>query len=211
VYSADCTSLKGFLMVIYRLKPDQVIGGPGWADSDRFEMRGKAEKPSNADELHVMLRNLLVERFKFQYHFEKKEQPIYALTVDKGGPKLTPHEAKSGGDPWIDQSQAQFLHIKMVATFCPLEYFAFRLGQMMDRPVVDMTGLKGGYDFNLEFTRELPPNIPESAQINGAPIDASGPTIFDAVRQQLGLKLDRQKGPAPMLVIDHAEKPVDSN
>ncbi|MGA7238917.1 MAG: TIGR03435 family protein [Bryobacteraceae bacterium] len=210
-YSADCMSLKGFLTVIYRIKPDQVTGGPAWADSDRFEMRGKAEKSSSADELHVMLRNLLLERFKLQYHFEKKELPIYALTVDKGGPKLTPHEAKNAGDPWIDQTQAQFLHMKMVATFCPLEYLAFRLGQMMDRPVVDMTGLKGGYDFTLEFTRELPPNIPETAQINGSPIDTSGLTVYEAVQKQLGLKLERQKGPAPILVIDRAEKLVDSN
>ena len=210
-YSADCMSLKGFLNVIYRIKPDQVTGGPAWADNDRFEMRGKAEKPSSADELHVMLKNLLIERFKLQYHFEKKELPIYALTVDKGGAKLTPHEAKNAGDSWIDQTQAQFLHMKMVATFCPLDYFAFRLGQMMDRPVVDMTGLKGGYDFTLEFTRELPPNIPETAQINGSPIDTSGLTVYEALQKQLGLKLERQKGPAPILVIDHAEKPVDGN
>jgi uncharacterized protein (TIGR03435 family) len=210
-YSADCTSLKGFLTVIYRIKPDQISGGPAWADNDRFEMRGKAEKPSSADELHVMLRNLLIERCKLQYHFEKKELPIYALMVDKGGAKLTPHEAKNAGDPWIDQTQAAFLHMKMVATFCPLDYFAFRLGQMMDRPVVDMTGLKGGYDFNLEFTRELPPNIPETAQINGSPIDTSGLTVYEAVQKQLGLKLERQKGPAPILVIDHAEKPLEGN
>jgi uncharacterized protein (TIGR03435 family) len=210
-YSADCTSLKGFLTVIYRLRPDQITGGPGWADNDRFEMRGKAEKPSNPDELHMMLRNLLIERFKLQYHFEKKELPIYALTVDKGGPKLSPHQAANAGDIWIDSTQAQFLHMKMTATFCPLEYFAFRLGQMMDRPVIDMTGLKGGYDFNLEFTRELPPNIPETAQINGSPIDTSGPNIYEALQKQLGLKLERQKGPAPILVIDGAERPVEGN
>jgi uncharacterized protein (TIGR03435 family) len=177
--------------VIYRIRPDQVAGGPGWADNDRFEMRGKAEKPSNPDELHVMLRNLLIGRFKLQYHFEKKELPIYALTVDKGGPKLKPHQAANAGDTWIDSTQPQFLHMKMAATFCPLACFAFRLGQIMDRPVIDMTGLKGGYDFNLEFTRELPPNIPETAQINGSAIDTSGPTIYEALQKQLGLKLER--------------------
>jgi uncharacterized protein (TIGR03435 family) len=210
-YSADCATLQTMITAIYRVKPDQVTGGPGWVESDRFEMRGKAEKPSSADELHVMLKNLLIERFKLQYHFEKKELPIYALTVDKGGPKLRPHEAKSGGDPWIDESQPQFLHIKLAATFCPMDYFAFRLGHLMDRPVIDMTGLRGGYDFNLEFTRELPPNIPETAHINGSPIDTSGPTVYEAVRRQLGLKLEPQKGPAPILVIDHAEKPVEGN
>ena len=77
--------------------------------------------------------------------------------------------------------------------------------------MIDMTGLKGGYDFHVEYTRDLPSNIPETAQINGSPIDTSGPTIYDALRQQLGLRLDRQRGPAPIIVIDGAEKPVETN
>ncbi len=211
LYSVECMPLKQVLTVIYRLKADQISGGPSWMDNDRFDIRGKAEKPSTNDELHTMMKNLLTERFGLKFHYEKKELPIYALTVDKGGAKLTPHEATNAGDPWIDQSQAQFLHMKMVATFCPMEYFAWRLGQLMDRPVADMTGLKGDYDFKLEFTRELPPNIPEGAQFNGAPIDTSGPTVYEAVQKQLGLKLERTKGPVTSMVIDHAEKPAEGN
>ena len=96
----------------------------------------------------------------------------------------------------------------MSAKFSPMDYFAWRLGQSLDRPVVDQTGLEGGYDFELSFTRDLPPGIPEGAQINGAPIDTSGPTVFEAVKRQLGLKLTAQKGPAPVIVIDHIEKPA---
>ena len=78
----------------------------------------------------------------------------------------------------------------------------------MDRPVVDRTGLKGGFDFNLNFTRELPPGFPEGGLINGQAPDTSGPNIFEAVKGQLGLKLDGLKGEAQAIVIDHAEKPT---
>jgi uncharacterized protein (TIGR03435 family) len=91
-----------------------------------------------------------------------------------------------------------------------MDYFAFRLAARMDRPVVDQTGIKGGYDFDLAYTRELPPGIPENAMINGAPIDTSGPTIYEAVRQQLGLRLDAKKAPAQVMVIDHVEKPTEN-
>jgi uncharacterized protein (TIGR03435 family) len=133
--------------------------------------------------------------------------PMYALTVNKGGLKLRQHDAANGGEPWIEMSMAKFLHQKMTATSAPLDYFAFRLSQMMDRPVVDLTGLHGGYDFTLEYTRDLPPGFPDGGKINGEDPDTSGPTVFEAVRQQLGLALKAQKGPVEVIAIDHAEKP----
>ncbi|HEX3880604.1 MAG TPA: TIGR03435 family protein [Bryobacteraceae bacterium] len=211
VYAAQCLPVKVMLTAIYRLKPDQIIGGPAWLDSERYDVRGKAEKSSDGEDLHTMFKNLLADRFKLQVHFEKKAMSVYGLTVDKAGPKIKPHEASNGGDPWIDQAQSPFLHFKLTATFCPMEYFAWRLGQLVDRPIADMTNLKGGYDFTLEYTADLPPNIPENAQINGAPIDTSGPNIFTAVRQQLGLRLEPQKAPVQVMVIDHVEKPSGDN
>jgi len=99
----------------------------------------------------------------------------------------------------------------MHAKFAPMDYFAWRLSTMLDRPVVDLTKLTGGYDFELKFTRELPPGTPpEGALLNGTPIDTSGPTIFEAIRQQLGLRLERQKGPVDIMAIDHAEKPAEN-
>jgi len=91
-----------------------------------------------------------------------------------------------------------------------MDHFAWRLGQVLDRPVIDLTKLKGGYDFDLAYTSELPPGISEDEVINGQPIDISGPSIFQAVEKQLGLKLERQKGPVEIIVIDHAEKPVEN-
>ena len=92
----------------------------------------------------------------------------------------------------------------------PMDYFAFRMSQMMDRPVVDLTNLRGGFDFSREYTRELPPAFPENGKINGEDPDSSGPTVFAAVKQQLGLELKAQKGPVEVIVIDRAEKPNDN-
>ena len=77
-------------------------------------------------------------------------------------------------------------------------------------PVVDRTGLTGAFDFELAYTREPPPGMPENALINGQPVDTSGPTIFEAMRRQLGLKLESQKGPVEIIVVDHAEKPTEN-
>jgi uncharacterized protein (TIGR03435 family) len=170
-------------------------------------MNAKAAGPSSVEDLHFMLQNLITERFRLKFHYENKDLPMYALTVDPSGPRMKRHDAENSGEPWIDQSVEGVVQVKMSAKFSPMDYFAWRLGQSLDRPVVDQTGLKGGYDFDLNFTRDLPPGIPEGALINGAPIDTSGPTVFDALKRQLGLKLTAQKGPVPVIVIDHVEKP----
>ena len=207
-YAANNCPIKTMIQVAYRVKAEQIIGGPGWLDTDQFDLDAKAEKPSNADELHVMLMNMLVDRMQLKFHHEKKEMRMYALTVDKSGPKVTPHEAANAGEPWIDIATEKFLHLKMKATCAPMDYFAFRMSQLMDLPVVDLTNLPGGYDFNLEFTRELPPGFPEGGKINGEDPDTSGPTVYAAVKQQLGLELKAQRGPVEVIVIDHAERPT---
>ncbi len=209
-YVASNITLKQMITVAYRIKADQVAGGPAWLDDDRYDMNAKAERPSSLEELHAMLQDLLADRFKLRFHRESKELPMYALTVDKDGPKLKPHEARSAGDPWIDQTQDHFPQTTWHATFAPMDYFAWRLSTILDRPVVDQTDLKGGYDFDLKFTQELPPQHSAGGSAQRNAIDTSGPTIFDAIRRQLGLKLERQKGPVDILVIDQAVKPVEN-
>jgi uncharacterized protein (TIGR03435 family) len=209
-YVASNIPLKLLITVAYRIRADQVVGGPAWIGTDLYDINAKAERPSSIEALHLMLQNLLAERFKLQFHRETKVLPIYALMVDKGGAKLQPDEAQSAGDPWIDNTVDHFPQMTMHGKFVPMDYFAWRLSMMLDRPVLDQTKLTGGYDFELKFTRELPPGTPEGALINGAPIDTSGPTIFEAIRQQLGLKLERQKGPVDIMVLDHAERPVEN-
>jgi uncharacterized protein (TIGR03435 family) len=209
-YLANNAPLKMFITTAYRMKAGQVVGGPGWIDSDLFDMEAKAEKPSSIEDLHTMLKNLIAERFHLQLHYETKDLPVYVLTVDSGGAKLTPHEAQNAGGPSIVPSSEKPLHRKMKMTAVTMDYFAYGLGTFMDRSVIDQTGIKGGYDFALAYTMDLPPGVSESAIVNGAPLDTSGPTIFEALRQQLGLRLEPRKGPVRIIVIDHVEKPSEN-
>ena len=203
-------TLRMMLWVAYQIRTEQVTGGPSWMDTDRFDVNGKAERPSSTEDLHAMLQNLLTERFKLQLHHESKELPIYALMVDKAGPKLAAHDPQSAGDPWIVLNAEHLVQMKLHATSAPMDFFAWRLSLFLDRHVVNQTNLKGGYDFDLAYTGDLPPGVGPGALINGTTIDTSGPTIFAAIRQQLGLTLERQKGPVDIIVIDRAEKPVDN-
>jgi uncharacterized protein (TIGR03435 family) len=207
-YEALNCTLKLMIQVAYRVKPDQIVG-PASLD-DRFDVIGQAERPSNIDELHVMLVNLLLDRFHMRFHKEKRDMPFYALTVADAGPKMTPHNAANAGDVWIDEQVENILQEKMGAAAVPMEYLAFRLSMAMDRPVVDLTNLQGGYDFKLDFTRDPPPGIDENTRLNGQPLDASGPTVFAAVKQQLGLELKPRKGPVDVIVVDHIEKPSEN-
>lgn len=213
-YLANNVPLKAIIALVYRVKFNQVTGGPDWVNTERYDMNAKAEKPSSIDDLHTMLKNLLADEFKLQFHHEKKEMPVYALVVDKDGAKMTPHPSpnngETAGETWItmmpNRTPGEFLKMNWHGTLVTMDYLAYRLGDMLDRPVLDLTDLKGGYDFDLAFTREPPPGMPDNALINGVPVDTSGPNIFEAIRK-LGLRLDRQKGNVDTIVIDHAEKP----
>jgi uncharacterized protein (TIGR03435 family) len=209
-YRGNNLPLKAYISSAYRIKADQVVGAPNWVDTDRFDIEAQAEKPSSLEEFHLMTRTLLAERFHLKFHFETKEMPLYALVVDTSGAKLTLHDAANSGEPWIEQGMDMPFHARWTATSSSMELFAFRLASVMDRPVIDQTGLKGDYDFKLAYTVDLPPNLPQNAMVNGQPIDTSGPSIFQAVRQQLGLRLEPRKGPVQVMVVDHVEKPSEN-
>ena len=206
-YEAWNCPIKMMLQAAYRVKPEQIVGGPAWLSSDPYDMEAAAEKPSSADELHIMLVNMLVDRLRLKFHREKRNMPMYGLTVDKAGAKLTPHQAANGGELWIDQTSEKPLHIKLKATAAPMEYFAYRLSLLMDLPVVDLTGLPGDFDFTLAYTHDLPPGFPPGAKLNGEEPDTSGPTLYAALKEQLGLDLKAQKGPVEVIVIESAERP----
>jgi uncharacterized protein (TIGR03435 family) len=150
-----------------------------------------------------MFLNLLADQFKLQFHKEKKELPVYALSVDKSGVKMKLNETEQ--DFKIPITPTGFGNITGVRV--DMKYMCFFLSQTpgMDRPVIDKTGLDKVYDFALHWTPDLPgiskENLPPGA-------DLDGPSIFDALKQQLGLKLDAQKGPVEVYVIDHAERPA---
>jgi uncharacterized protein (TIGR03435 family) len=196
-YIATGASLRNLITVAYRVRDNQISGGPGWLTTDYFEMNAEAERPSSVEELHVMLRNLIKERFKLRMHVETKELPVYVLSVDKTGVKMTPSDSTSAGDSLVRQSAPGTL----TARFTSMEYFAWLLSFFVDRPILDRTGLKGVYDFTLSWNQVLSADLPG---------DSSGPGIFEALRKQLGLKLEPQNGPLEILVIDHAEKPTEN-
>ena len=203
-YEAINVPLKVIIQVAYRVKPEQITG-PGSLD-DRYDVIGKAEQPANIDELHVMMMNVLLDRFHMKFHKEKRDMSMYALTVADSGAKMTPHDATNSGDVWIDENVENFVQEKMKATTVPMDYLAFRLSLVMDRPVVDLTNLKGGYDFTLDFLRDVPPGVTQEE----LDPNASGPTVFAAVKQQLGLELKPRRGPVDVIVVDHIEKPTEN-
>ncbi len=207
-YRGTNLPLRLYLAACYRIRTDQIVGAPDWVDMDRFDIVANAAKQSSVEQMYLMLRNLLRERCQLRFHLENREMPVYALTVDPAGPKLTRHDAANGGEAWIEQGSEAPFHAKWTATSASMDIFAGRLARVLDRPVIDQTGLSGDYDFTLKYTMDVPPDLPADARVkNGQPIDTSGPTIFQAVRQQLGLRLDAHKGSAPIMVIDHIEKP----
>jgi uncharacterized protein (TIGR03435 family) len=203
-YEALNCSISLMLQVAFRIRAEQIVGIPGWLDSQRFDMQAKAEKPSTADELHVMLLNMLVDRLHLKYHREQKDMQMYALRVSKEGAKLSSRES-AAGDTWVDL-HGHNLQTKMQGINARMDFLAFRLAEELDRPVTDMTGLKGTYDFEVNYTRELPRTFPEGGKINGEEPDTSGPTLFAALKQQIGLELKAEKGPVDVIVIDHAEQ-----
>jgi uncharacterized protein (TIGR03435 family) len=209
-YIAKCVPLRPIIWTSYWLPPSQVLGGPSWIDTDDFYIEGVAERPSTIPELHVMMQNAIAERFSLQSHRETKEVQGYVLGVDKSGAKnFSEHSPTNGGDVIISVSQiGQGLQEKWTAKSAPMDFFLWRLAMKLRSPVIDQTALRGGgYDFELSFTNELPPSPLGALPPN---VDTSGPTIFQAVRQQLGLTLTDRKVPAEILVIDHAEKPREN-
>jgi uncharacterized protein (TIGR03435 family) len=207
----------------------QVLGGPSWLDSDRFDITAKApERASTTRMVGPMLQTLLEDRFQLKLHVEARETPVYALTVGKSGPKLTPAKPEScvpidlnNPEQWHINSAAPcgFPKMSMKGALATLEIagttmeeFAGRtLPPHTDRPVIDKTGLTGRYDIHLEFARE-----PRQVFLNGVPQPAppageiAGPSIFTALQEQLGLKLSPDKAPLNVLVIDSVQKPTEN-
>jgi uncharacterized protein (TIGR03435 family) len=154
-----------------------------------------------------MVQAMLVERFGLAYHRETKEMPVYALVVGKNGPKLADSLPDTQISNMIGRGTLESRHIKMSDL---AKILAIPLG----RSVVDKTGLTGDYDFTMKWTPDLgesmkPKGLPEGPPAE-APQPSDGPSLFTAIQEQLGLKLEGQKGPVETFVIDRAEKPSEN-
>jgi uncharacterized protein (TIGR03435 family) len=184
----------------YGVKPYQLIG-PEWIDSERYMIVAKATGALPQDKILLMLQALLADRFKLAFHREMKEMPIYALVVSKNGAKLK--EAKDEGATQISGDGDEIVFER-----ASMQQLAGTLARSVDRPVIDATGLKGLYNFRLAWADDNRPNpSAPSAGVVGASGPADAPSIFTALQERLGLKLESRKAPVEVLVIDHIEKP----
>jgi len=214
----------------YQLQGFQLVGGPSWLPNDRFDIVAKMEGDpppvlpgTGADHMMLALRSFLADRFKLKVHRETREMDIYALTMarpgGKPGPALKPASdackqflasvgrgAPAPGGPPPPICGIQQTAGKIRFGDFPLSLFASSISGQLGRFVVDRTGLTGNWEFELTYTPEIRGNAPAGA--DAPPIDANGPSLFTAVQEQLGLKLEATKGPVDVVVIDSIEKPA---
>lgn len=202
-YNDIGVTVREMLIFMNRLTRRQVVGGPDWVDSERFDVLVRADHRYSIDELHTMFQNMLADRFHLRSHIETRQGPIYALTVAKSGLRMTPvEEGFDRNRPIQTESESVYTADRVPMVYLCL-WLGIKLGQD-NRPVVDETGLTGHYNFRLTFRPQLAPDAGLSSQSSDLP------TIFDAVRDQLGLQLTPRKGPVQTLVIDHIEQPTEN-
>ena len=213
----ECTNIpmKTLIANAYGIRQDLISGGPGWTNSTGFDVEAKVAgsdmetfKKLSPRQRNALLQALLADRFKLKLHHETKELPMYDMVVAKGGLRLkalAPVEPSADAAKNPDAAKSHGMMSMGPGMFkgqgLPMTDVANELSYVLEHTVVDKTGLTGDYDFDLKWTPEDagPPNADASA--------GSGASIFTAVQEQLGLKLQSTKGPTDTLVIDHAELP----
>jgi len=204
-YEARNVPLKLIISLMFKIPLDQISGGPAWINTERWDIEAKAAHSYNLDDLHTMFQNLLVDEFKLKYHIESKEGRVYALMQEKGGSKMALNESPEDFKVPING----FTMAEITGVRVPMKYFCWWLSTQgmarLDRPVIDKTGLEKFYDFKLSFAPELPPGM-TTEKLPAGVLDR--PSLFTALKEQLGLKLEPQKGPVEVLVVDHLEKAV---
>jgi uncharacterized protein (TIGR03435 family) len=207
--------------------PTEIAGGPSWIGSgpsgDRFDVNAKAEMASSREQLQLMLRTLLADRFKLVVHTETKVEPVYALVLVKRDGSLGPNLHRAAADCAALRTAAAAagplrgagpcglgglpgnMHIRGIG----IDQLAVMLQRDAGRRVVNKTGLTGNFDWDLTWTPDAFRQAPFDRE-RFPTIDPDGPSIFTALQEQLGLKLEPENGQGDVLVIDHAEKPTEN-
>jgi uncharacterized protein (TIGR03435 family) len=198
-FSATNVSFGALLENAYGFKQSLIYGLPQWMNGMRFDVNAKVSEPdinalsklSNKERL-AQLQPILEDRFKLHVHTETKEFPTYDLVLAKGGAKLEKVSTAGNENTGIISKAGE-----LIGDAVTVEGFAYILGYQVQRPIVDKTGLTGRYNFRLRWT-------PDGIENKDA---MSGPSIFTALQEQLGLKLQPSRGPVKVLIIDHVEAP----
>ena len=190
----------------WQLQDFEISGGPKWIASDRYDILAKAPDAAGQIQLMQMLQTLLADRFQMQFHRESRLVAGYALVVAKSGPKLK--EAAEGAPTGTGMGRGM-----VNGTAAPMTRLAEALARVLGRPVADETGLAGKYDFRLEWTAadteplmQKPGEMPDPA---GQPAEL-GPSVFAAIQEQLGLRLEARRAPVQVMVIDRLDKPTEN-
>ena len=192
--------LRALIQYAYNLRDFQVTGGPDWLSSAEWMIDAKSDLPDQGlwDKRLQQLQSVLVDRFHFACHIETKEMPVYALVLAKSGSKLKASQAEGKRDSTSLSGHAGIFHATGKGVVA--ERIATLLASSLERLVLDKTGLTGTYDFTLDWANDT---------ASGA--DAGGgPSIFTAVQEQLGLRLQPAKAPVSVMVIDRLEKPTEN-
>ena len=202
-------SLSRLLAFSYGVQDKQLIGLPPWAETDKYDIDAKPDIDGtpNRKQLQGLVQKLIAQRFSLTFHRDKRELSVYVLSVAKTGAKLTKSEDQ-GGLPGFGLRGLGALNVHNSSMS---EFAGMMQETVMDRPVIDQTGLAGRYDFTLNWT-------PDDSQFGGMgakvppPTDNTNPppNLYTAIQEQIGLKLDATKAPTDVMVIDHAEKPSEN-
>ncbi len=229
--TAEKALLRYIIQNAYRVKPFQLVGGPDWINTAHYDIEARAEGSPSPQQLWVMLQGLLEERFKLKVHRETQQLPVYALVVAKNGLKLRPPKegscvertpgagqppmppAPGSGQPVIGPcgtiiAGGGTAGMRMDGGKIGMSELTRLLSNMLGRPVIDKTGVGGTFDIHLLFSFD--PSLAGLASDPGRPAfaaDPAGPSIFTALQEQLGLKLESTKGPVEVVIVDHVEKP----
>lgn len=201
------TTLMSIVCFAYDVQQKQVVGAPDWIGTEKFDIEGKPDTPGtpSREQMRSMVTKLLADRFQFKFHSDKRELSAYVLAPGKTGPKMTKDEANRNGLPGLFFSQLGDLH---VANATMADFAHLMQSAVLDRPVVDRTGLAGKFDFELKWT-------PDESQFGSmgmrppAPSNTpdSPPPLFTAIEEQLGLKLESQKAQVDVMVVDRIDRP----
>jgi uncharacterized protein (TIGR03435 family) len=198
-------TLKGLILEAYRLRPHQIIGGPEWLDANEYEIDARSEGAAAPEELRLMLQALIKDRVAFSFHRDTRQMTVYALIIDKGGPKIRPltdtAEKRPVAFPGFRGDLEDLADLIGVQLSIPPPGLGAdparpNVATGPPAPVVDFTGLHGIYEINLDLKPEIAGDVFTSWQ--------------RFLQEHCGLKLESRKSPVPVLVIDSVSKPTEN-